>query len=177
MSSSAVLSPRIDVSALLETPGTVLPIHGDVEVPEGLDMPLVTFPKVFSADLVAEGLLEGVLVRGTAEMDYQVQCATCLTPGSNHISLNVTELFGVEDEEAAEEGFVVGPDQYIDLDPMWRDAIAGATGERYACKPDCKGLCPSCGINRNDQDCSCEDLSTDLRWHALQGLTFPDAEN
>lgn len=174
MSSSEVLSPRIDVSALLETPGTVLPLQGGFEVPEGLDIPLVAFPNHLNADLVVEGLLEGILVRGTAEMDYHVQCATCLTPGSQHLLADVTELFG--DEEAAEEGFTIGPDQAIDLDPMWRDVIAGSTGERYLCKPDCKGLCPSCGINRNEQECSCEDLSTDLRWQALAGLSFPDAD-
>ena len=174
MSSSAVLSPRIDVSSLIETPGTVLPLHGAFAVPEGLDIPLVTFPDQFQADLVVEGLLEGVLVRGSAAMDYQVQCAACLTPGTQRVSAAVTELYG--DEEEAEEGFMISPDQTIDLDPMWRDVIAGATGERYVCTPDCKGLCPNCGINRNDQNCSCEDVRTDLRWHALEGLSFPDAD-
>ncbi|WP_336250146.1 DUF177 domain-containing protein [Stomatohabitans albus] len=174
MSSSEVLSSRIDVSALLETPGTVLPLQGVFGVPEGLDIPLITLPDTLSADLVAEGLLEGVLVRGSAELEYQVQCASCLQPGTGHIAADITELFGEDDQ--ADEGFVIDPDQSIDLDPMWRDVIAAHTSDRYVCMPDCRGLCPTCGSNRNEQDCSCEDVSTDLRWQALAGLTFPDAD-
>jgi uncharacterized protein len=36
------------------------------------------------------------------------------------------------------------------------------------CKPDCKGLCPRCGANRNRQPCTC--VGDDPRWEALANL-------
>jgi uncharacterized protein len=38
------------------------------------------------------------------------------------------------------------------------------------CKPDCKGLCPRCGENRNSQACHCDEGPNDPRWEALAGL-------
>lgn len=174
MSTSEVLSPRIDVSVLLETPGSVLDRHGLFQVPDGFDLPLVTFPETLTGDLVIEGLLEGVLVRGQVEMDFGVQCADCLEPTDQHFAVAVTELF-TQDEDG-EEGFMIGPDLTIDLDPLWRDLIAEQVQARYLCRPDCKGLCVSCGTNRNEHPCACEDVRTDLRWQALAGMTFPDAD-
>ena len=36
------------------------------------------------------------------------------------------------------------------------------------CRPDCKGICPVCGQNRNQQDCGCHTASVDDRWAALR---------
>ncbi|NLA05033.1 MAG: DUF177 domain-containing protein, partial [Firmicutes bacterium] len=39
------------------------------------------------------------------------------------------------------------------------------------CKPDCRGLCPGCGVDLNETTCSCEDESRiDLRWQKLKEL-------
>jgi uncharacterized protein len=35
------------------------------------------------------------------------------------------------------------------------------------CRPDCKGLCPICGADRNRAACNCEEASPDPRWAAL----------
>jgi uncharacterized protein len=41
---------------------------------------------------------------------------------------------------------------------------------RTLCKPDCMGLCPRCGANRNSQPCQCDVGPSDPRWEALAGL-------
>ncbi len=38
------------------------------------------------------------------------------------------------------------------------------------CRPDCKGLCPTCGADRNETACSCEEPTADSRWAALAAL-------
>lgn len=40
------------------------------------------------------------------------------------------------------------------------------------CASDCKGLCPSCGCNRNSETCSCDTSPMDPRLAALRGLTI-----
>jgi uncharacterized protein len=38
------------------------------------------------------------------------------------------------------------------------------------CTDDCKGLCPTCGVNLNQSECSCE-TEVDSRWGALKKLS------
>jgi uncharacterized protein len=38
------------------------------------------------------------------------------------------------------------------------------------CRPDCQGMCPTCGINRNDETCACVDDDIDPRFAALKKL-------
>ena len=40
------------------------------------------------------------------------------------------------------------------------------------CAKDCKGLCPSCGGNRNTETCSCDTGGKDPRMAVLRGLTI-----
>jgi len=38
------------------------------------------------------------------------------------------------------------------------------------CREDCKGLCPHCGKNLNEIQCSCTDEVEDPRWSALKEI-------
>ena len=41
---------------------------------------------------------------------------------------------------------------------------------RAICRDDCQGLCPDCGVNRNIENCDCNEARIDPRWEALRGL-------
>jgi len=47
---------------------------------------------------------------------------------------------------------------------------------RPLCKEDCKGLCPTCGINLNYEECDCEVPDVDPRWAKLKSLDIPKEE-
>jgi len=38
------------------------------------------------------------------------------------------------------------------------------------CNENCKGLCPTCGVNLNNSKCSCSDNKSDPRWKALESF-------
>ena len=61
-----------------------------------------------------------------------------------------------EDADAYEDGFeLVGPDRTVDLSgPIW-DAMVMDTPFVILCRPDCAGLCPTCGANLNEGPCGC----------------------
>jgi uncharacterized protein len=44
------------------------------------------------------------------------------------------------------------------------------------CRPDCAGLCPTCGIDLNSATCDCVTAVVDPRWEALSQLkvNLPD---
>ena len=58
----------------------------------------------------------------------------------------------------------------LDLEePVLEEMILGI--DRYVvCSPECKGLCPRCGVNRNVDSCDCTEEGTDPRWDALRAL-------
>jgi uncharacterized protein len=38
------------------------------------------------------------------------------------------------------------------------------------CREGCKGICPSCGQDLNEQSCGCSQESSDPRWEKLRSL-------
>jgi uncharacterized protein len=40
------------------------------------------------------------------------------------------------------------------------------------CRANCKGLCPTCGCNRNHESCACATAEVDLRLAGLRGLNI-----
>jgi uncharacterized protein len=86
------------------------------------------------------------------------------------LAVDVRELL---QRPAAHKHVVVraSPDDRLPLDTMARDALVLAFPAFPLHSPDCAGLCPVCGVDRNTVDCGhggTENL--DPRWAALAGL-------
>lgn len=83
-----------------------------------------------------------------------------------------TNLPEKADEEAQEEEDVIHffEGDEIDLLPYVEQAIFLATPMKTLCRPDCKGLCPQCGINLNENECSCDKSPIDPRFAVLADL-------
>lgn len=60
-----------------------------------------------------------------------------------------TEIFADEDESEDIYPFVEGG-AFIDIEALLRDTMAEGLPLQVLCRPDCKGLCPQCGANLND---------------------------
>lgn len=58
----------------------------------------------------------------------------------------------------------------IDLGQMMREQFYLALPMKPLCRPDCQGLCPVCGKNRNRETCSCESTWVDPRFEVLRNL-------
>ena len=65
---------------------------------------------------------------------------------------------------------MVVPEERLDLDQLLTEDILLDMPSKFLCRPDCKGICPVCGKNRNLEDCSCQQREVDPRLAALQSL-------
>ena len=167
---------RVDVSDLIDAPGATRQVELDVPVPDGFEVPLTTFGGTVEVDGVLESLVDGVLLRGTFTVEVDQQCSACLEPvPTDTVTADVAELFSdpadAEDPDDVEQGYAIR-DGVIDIDPAMRDALAEAVPAQPRCREDCKGLCPSCGINRNEGTCDCGDDQVDDRWAALANINL-----
>lgn len=167
----------IDVLGLLDRPGEDRRLDLDLPAPAGLRLTDAEVRPPLHLDGVLESLLDGVLVRGTLGIALTLTCARCLDPVEDTVEAEVAELYSdpasSDDPDAIEEGFAI-VDATIDLDALLRDAIAAAVPVAPRCRPDCQGLCPTCGANRNEVGCGCVEETHDLRWQALAGLRLPE---
>jgi uncharacterized protein len=134
-------------------------------------------------DLVLEAVTGGVLVRGAVRATALATCARCLAPTPRALEVDVLELHRAvrgdddEDVDGSEDDLdyeLVEGDTQLDLDQMVRDALVVGQPVRVLCRPDCAGLCPTCGADRNADACEHGDEQpSDPRWAALRGLRLP----
>jgi uncharacterized protein len=72
---------------------------------------------------------------------------------------------------AVEDTELILPDDFqIDLRPLLREYLTLEIPISPMCKPDCKGLCPICGENRNQTTCNHEVEPDDPRLAVLKTL-------
>ncbi|MEN0072688.1 MAG: DUF177 domain-containing protein, partial [Propionicimonas sp.] len=63
----------------------------------------------------------------------------------------------------------------VDLEPLLRDAVVLDLPFTPLCRPDCAGLCPTCGENLNRDPEHSHAEATDARWAGLAAWTTGDS--
>ena len=117
----------------------------------------------------------GILkLHATVAALYETQCARCLAPV--HVDLNVPcdmiLSHEVQDDERDDIYQLEG--DTVELDDIVIPALLLEVQMVYLCKPDCKGLCPTCGKDRNQGPCGCDGREIDSRLAVLQKLLEKD---
>jgi uncharacterized protein len=72
------------------------------------------------------------------------------------------------DDSELEVGFYQG--NGLLLEDALKEQILLDLPMKSLCRPDCRGLCPQCGQNRNMVHCDCEPPAREDRWAALAHL-------
>jgi uncharacterized protein len=136
--------------------------HDLVGVPEGAPLDL---------DLQLESATEGVLVTGMVTTTVAGECGRCLAPVTDEFAVEVFELFaypGSATAETTDEDEVDRVvDDMIDVEPVVRDAVVLGLPLTPLCRPDCAGLCSTCGQRLDDLPAGHAHEVLDPRWAAL----------
>lgn len=125
-------------------------------------------------DIVADIRLKGHFIGS-----FEAPCARCVEPVKMTLEADFDLIFRPlgADADAPDRAITAGETEIgyyqkdsLLLEDVLREQVLLSLPVRTLCKPDCKGLCPRCGQNRNSQPCTCEDGPSDPRWEALAGL-------
>ena len=117
-------------------------------------------------------------IRTSVRARVRAECHRCA--GEFDLALETEFVFVVHRGQNAaptadseEDDFIVVPagDERCDIFPRVREALILELPIKVLCREDCKGVCPSCGANRNDGECGCPRESGDPRWNALRRLS------
>lgn len=133
---------------------------------------------VGTAELLAN--TEGeVRIQGRFTVEMGCECDRCLGPARFPLEASfdlfyrpMSIIARVEEVEIdageAEIAFYEGGG--MELEDVLREQVILALPMQRNCREDCQGICPTCGINRNETDCECRPDSGDDRWKALSNL-------
>ena len=125
-------------------------------------------------DIVAD-----IRLRGRFAGNFQVPCARCIEPVEIPLAADIDLIFRPlgADADVPERSITASETEIgyyqkdsLLLEDVLREQVLLSLPVRTLCKPDCKGLCPRCGANRNLQPCSCDEGPSDPRWEALTDL-------
>jgi uncharacterized protein len=136
------------------------------------------------ADLVEEHhgkhkIIKDIRIQGRLTTSLESNCARCLEPLTQDVKREFDLLYrplgadagrdeiSVTDAEA-EISYYEG--EGILLDDVVREQILLAVPLKVTCREDCKGLCPHCGKNLNQEQCSCAVTQEEPRWAALKEI-------
>ncbi len=99
------------------------------------------------------------------------ECGRCLEPVSDELVVDVCELFAyphsATDETTGEDEVHRIVDDLLDVEPVVRDAVVLGMPWTPLCRPDCGGLCPTCGQRLDDLPAGHAHEQFDPRWAAL----------
>jgi uncharacterized protein len=124
-------------------------------------------------------IIKDIRLRGRLSTGVELQCARCLEPVRQEIKRDFELLYrplgadagrdelSITDAEA-EIGYYQG--NGLLLEDVLREQVLLALPLKITCRPDCKGLCPQCGKNLDQEQCSCSTEVEDPRWAALKDV-------
>ncbi len=161
-------SMLINAAELLRRPGSERRIDLEPTIAElGIHDSKFDPGSTVAVSLRLESLTDGIVVDGELRAPWSDSCRRCLARATGEVVCDVHELYQhvVTDPDAFE---IVG-DQ-IDLARMIRENVLLDAPIAPLCRPDCAGLCPTCGIDLNLGTCDCVVAAVDPRWDALSQL-------
>lgn len=155
---------KIQVSQVSEEDGLRINYQFPEGQPELKDEDSVVIGRPTVEALVTRDGLEA-RIRGNLEANVEIPCARCLAP----IEVTVDENFDLsyipstdprlanEERELDEEDLSVGVyrNDFIDLGELVGEQIELALPMARLCSEDCRGFCTQCGVNLNEEQCSC----------------------
>ncbi|MCW2806498.1 MAG: hypothetical protein JWQ93_453 [Marmoricola sp.] len=182
------LDPRaplvLDTRELGRRPGSQRKKSFSAEAPAELGIEILGVPEGSSIDidLRLEAVMEGVLVTGTARATLAGECARCLEPIEDTITVDLQELFVYDDPHHAARENELDDEvsrlegDLIDLEPLLRDAVVLALPFQPLCRDDCPGLCIDCGARLADDPDHRHEAPVDPRWAALGNVAVDPEE-
>ena len=106
--------------------------------------------------LTGELLLPCQRCLGPARVVIDQRLHTVFVPPSSALGSSDGEASEEEDEDVDDVDYAHHDGETVDLAPTLREFIILAVPITIHCKEDCRGLCPLCGADKNQGDCSCQ---------------------
>jgi uncharacterized protein len=106
---------------------------------------------IVDLDLEAARVGDRITLAGSFDTVLQGPCERCLEPAEVAFQLSGKEVVLRGESEGYEEDEQYVSRSYLEADRWIRDLIGAALPSQILCREECKGLCPVCGVNLNEE--------------------------
>jgi uncharacterized protein len=137
-----------------------------------------TFQELATVKLNLQKMKEEYYCHGEIVAPAEIECSRCLEPYHDELRGELSfvvrhgETKPVLTSDDSDDIIVLKANEHtIDLTDLIRQAISLALPMKPVCSSECRGLCPSCGANLNEEDCDCSTDDIDDRWEGLKDLS------
>lgn len=118
-----------------------------------------------------------VHLTGSFRVVLEIPCDRCLKPLRKEINCEFDQWLFSEmyksklgDEDAEADCFLQGSE--FDVYEFVNLCVLMNMPSKVLCKDDCKGLCPVCGQDKNENDCGCDSFVPDPRMAAIADIFY-----
>jgi len=124
-------------------------------------------------------IIQDIRIQGQLATRLELSCARCLEPVMQDVKREFDLLYRPQGADAGRDEMSVTDAEAeisyyegegILLDDVVREQVLLAAPLKVTCREDCKGLCPLCGTNLNQEQCSCAVAQEEPRWAALKEI-------
>src|ERR1700758_1093721 len=125
-------------------------------------------------------LLEGqIRITGELHTRLEMPCARCLEPVNEDVARDfdlyyrpLSSMTKEEEERLKLDDTEIAffEDEGMFLADVLAERVLLALPMKAICRSDCRGLCPQCGVNLNNEECRCESHAADPRMAPLARL-------
>jgi uncharacterized protein len=152
--------------------GRRLDLHATLEPFEFGGEPYIATPAAVPVRLdISRTTGNGYALRLRFSAALEGPCMRCLGPAAPVFEVDSREVHQPGAGDELRSDYV---DEHDDLDlRAWvRDAFALAQPGQITCTPECRGLCPQCGANLNEEPDHAHEAEPDPRWAKLSEIRF-----
>ncbi len=151
---------------------------------EMIDTGICEFLAPLKTALRAQQIGDMVEIEGSISTAVRLSCGRCLqsfeTPVESSFALTYKQTEPDPDESGSSQeeleltaedmGLIYYQGEEINLQNEIQEQVVMAFPLRTLCKPDCKGLCPQCGADLNNEVCDCDRSPPAGKFAALKNL-------
>ncbi|MBI4339695.1 MAG: DUF177 domain-containing protein [Chloroflexi bacterium] len=168
---------QFNVAGLLKGPGGATQRHKLEESPFALDD---TQAEHVWGQVTLMRVNDGIWVTGNFRAAITCSCSRCLKSFATTVRFHFDETYyptrdinsgvAIRLPEDAEQDATIDDHHILDISEGVRQEILLSSPMKPLCKPNCAGICPSCGTDLNESTCPCPKESRDRRWAPLMGM-------
>ena len=126
-----------------------------------------TTPVKLSGKIVRNA--EIVSVDAVVSFSLDVVCDRCAESTRLDFNVPMNHILVSEVNDEDNDDYIIIEDMKLDIEQLTLEDIYLALPSKFLCADDCKGVCPSCGVNLNTSSCGCK-KEVDPRLEALLEL-------
>ncbi len=162
---------KINIASVLRNDGASKAFSGQVELGA---FDYIGSTLSFEKPLLVEGTVTNI--GGAIEIsalitgEYKTDCSRCGKDVCEKLAVELFESLDSEFSEIDEECITVSGN-VIDISGSIEASIFSSIPMQFLCREDCKGLCPVCGTDLNENECNCEVEVYDPRFAIFRNLS------